>query len=60
LRQTIGWAKKKFGGVFPEKLFLEQLVYFDDLKERVVNWVGEGYENEEIEEFLREEVRKVL
>jgi len=31
LTEIISFAKKIYGSVFEEKLFLQQLVYFDDL-----------------------------
>lgn len=51
---------KKFDGVFAEKLFLEQLVYFDDVVEKVVDWIGEKVGNEEIKEFLKYLVQEKL
>lgn len=53
-------ATKKFDGVFAEKLFLEQLVYFDDVEEKTIDWVGEKIRNEEIKDFLKCLVREKL
>ena len=60
LNKLIALASKKFDGVFSEKLFLEQLVYFDDVEEKVVDWVGGGVKNDEIKDLLKLEVLKKI
>lgn len=49
-------AKKKFTGEFNEKLFLEQLVYFDDLIVVPTTFIKESYEEKEIKFFLEKKV----
>lgn len=60
LDKLIELAVRKFDGVFSPKLFLEQLVYFDDVEEKVVDWVGEKTSNGELKKWLNNEVRKYL
>lgn len=48
----IAKAKKKFGDLFPEKLFLQQLLYFDDLKIASVEFLGKSYTSKEIQAFF--------
>lgn len=45
-------AKKKFGDLFPEKIFLSQLAYLKDLKMQPIEFLGDAYAPEEIEKFL--------
>lgn len=55
--EIVGDAKRKFGGLFSEKLFLEQLVYFEGLENRVVEWIDEKMDNGEVEKYLEEMVK---
>ena len=52
LKQTILDAKEKFGGEFSEKLFLSQLLYFEDLKDFTVELIGERYSVDEVRSFF--------
>lgn len=58
LNNIIGFAKKKFEGEFNEKLFLEQLVYFDDLLVAETVYLKESYEENEIKSFLEKQVEE--
>ena len=53
-------AKKRFGGAFSEKLFLEQLTYFDDLKDFTVDYLGESYQPNEIQDYFKELARNFV
>lgn len=53
----ISEAKERFKGEFSEKLFLEQLVYYDDLEIQPISFVGRNYSTEEIQEYLQQAVR---
>lgn len=56
-------SQKKFGVEFAPKLFLEQLVYFQDLEITEISFVKEKYSPNEIQEFLKnkvKELRKVI
>ncbi len=54
------FAKKKFQGEFNEKLFLEQLVYFDDLIIAETVFLKESYKEQEIKEFLEKQVEEYV
>ena len=56
LKEIIQDAKRKFMGAFSEKLFLSQLVYFDDLKDFTVDFIGKKYYPKEIQGFLEKAV----
>lgn len=53
LEKIILDAKEKFKGVFSEKLFLSQLVYFEDLKDFTVEFIREKYSVSQIKDFLK-------
>jgi hypothetical protein len=53
-------TQKKFSGLFSEKLFLEQLVYFNDINEKTIEWTDKNYSNIEIENKLKEVVEKYI
>lgn len=52
LENVIEDAEKKFDGGFSSKLFLSQLVYFDDLEDFTVDFIGRKYALEEIKRYL--------
>jgi len=60
LKKIIEDALVRFKGLFAEKLFLEQLVYFEDLKEDTVEWVGKTIENKDIKVAIEEMAKKYL
>lgn len=53
-------AKKKFKGEFNEKLFLEQLVYFDDLVIVPIDFMKESYKEKEIKVFLEKKAEEYI
>ncbi len=59
---TLDWiiknAIKKFKNEFPEKIFLEQRVYFQDLKIFPIEFLKEKYTPEEIKTFFEKVVKK--
>lgn len=56
LNQIIEDAKEKFGGEFSEKLFLSQLVYFEDLKDFAIDFIGKKYTKEEVLNFFLQQI----
>jgi hypothetical protein len=60
LGNVIEDAEKKFGGAFSSKLFLSQLVYFDDLEDFTVDFIGREYSFSEIKEYLELTVSKYI
>lgn len=57
LKEIVQQAPQKFGTEFNPKLFLEQLVYFEDLETPPINFVGESLPEAEIKNFLVGTVR---
>lgn len=53
-------ANKRFEGLFSEKLFLEQLVYFKDLKVFPIEFLKSKYRIEEIQRFFKKTVSDYL
>jgi hypothetical protein len=59
LNGVISIAQKKFGSVFDPRLFLEQLVYFDDLADTTIQFAGEPVQTEDLEKFFEQETAKL-
>ena len=60
LKRVIVDAKEKFAGEFSEKLFLSQLIYFEDLKDFTVELIKEKYSVDEIKSFFKQAVGSYL
>lgn len=60
IETLISLAEKKFAGMFSEKLFLEQLVYFDDLDIAAITFIKESYDEKEIKSFLEKQVEEYI
>ena len=60
VQQIISLSEKRFGGEFNEKLFLQQLTYFDDIKIVETTFLKESYTPDEIKNYLQEAVRTYL
>lgn len=44
LKEIVHWSEKKYGGVFSQRMFLEQLVFTDDLEvDTKLKYLGEKY-----------------
>lgn len=56
----IALAEQKFAGMFAEKLFLEQLAYFDDFDIDPIVFLKESYEEKEIKSFLEKKVEEYI
>ena len=56
ISQIIIDAKEKFSGEFSAKLFLSQLVYFDDIKDFTIDFIGKEYKKEKILDFFQNQV----
>ena len=59
LNAIISIAQKKFGNVFDPRLFLEQLVYFDDIADTAIQFAGEPVQTEDLEKFFEQETAKL-
>lgn len=60
METLIALAEQKFAGMFSEKLFLEQLVYFDDLDIAITAFIKESYKEKEIKSFLEKQVEEYI
>lgn len=58
LEKVIHEAAKKFGGAFSERLFLEQLVYFEELKDLRIDFLKKKYNPKQVLQFLKKEVSR--
>lgn len=58
LDEIINVAIKKFGTDFSQKLFLEQLVYWGDIYNYEIDFVGDEIQIETVKSFLENEVRE--
>lgn len=58
LEKIVKEAQKRFRGAFSEKLFLEQLVYFGDLEDFTVEFIGEEYSPGQVLEFFKRVTRE--
>lgn len=58
MEDVITHAQNKFKEEFSETLFLQQLVYFDDLTISPIEFAGVKYKDKEIRKFLTEKVKK--
>ena len=58
LAEIVKLGLKKFKEEFNEKLFLEQLIYFKDLGDFKISFIGKGYSEKEIKNHLINEVKK--
>lgn len=52
LNEIIADAKEKYGEAFNGRLFLEQLLYTDDLDDDPIIWLWEPVSKEEMKEFF--------
>lgn len=58
LKDIVNMAIKKFGNDFTTKLFLEQLVYWEDIYNYEIDFVGKEVPVDDIKLFLENEVRE--
>lgn len=60
LEALIKETKKKFEGNFNEKLFLEQLTYYEDINDWTIDWIKEESTHQEIKKFFKQAVSEYL
>lgn len=53
-------TKKRYNDLFEEKLFLEQLGYFDDLTEKQIEFIGTPISEDKIKQFLITTLKQYL
>ncbi len=59
LADIVSNAKKKFGRVFSEKLFLSQLYYSSDLKDFSVEFINEEITPGDLKSFFEQEIKRI-
>lgn len=59
LREIIALAEKKYGDVFDVRLFLEQLLYLEDVEDADILFLKEKIGREEIRKLFETKVAKV-
>ncbi len=59
LEHIIDIAVKKFGSVFDPRLFLEQLVYFGDITDTNIQFLGPPIQKNDLESFFEQEAAKI-
>lgn len=58
LKDILSDAKRKFSGLFSEKLFLGQLIYFSDIQDFEIEFLRKKYAPEEIKIFFEKVVKE--
>ncbi len=59
LEKIIALCEKKYGNEFNRRLFLEQLIYSEDIEEAEIHFLKEKIVKSEIENFFEKEVKKL-
>lgn len=59
LEKIISDTQRKFQGLFSEKLFLGQLIYFGDLQDFKIDFLEESIQSDVIKRFFEKEVKKL-
>jgi len=59
LAEIIKMAEKKYKEQFNSRLFLEQLVYFEDIEDVKIVFLKERADKKELEKFFENEIKKV-
>lgn len=59
LEEIIGLAERKYSSDFNARLFLEQLVYFEDISDENIRFLKEPVDKETIKKFFENEIGKI-
>ena len=59
LLDIIKISEEKFKELFDPRLFLEQLVYLEDIQEEPIQFLKKKVGKKELEDFFQEEIKKV-
>jgi len=59
LEKIIAISKKKFKGEFNQRLFLEQLIYLEDVEEMEIEFLREKPTKRQLQKFFEKEVSKL-
>ncbi len=59
LKGIIKGARRKFGGLFSEKLFLSQLSYFEDIKDLCLEFIKKEVTLQQLQRFFEKEIKQL-
>ena len=59
LTDIMDFCDKKYSAQFNRKLFLEQLIYFDDIEDMEIQFLKQKVTKEQLEVFFKKEVEKL-
>ena len=59
LKKIIDLADKKYKEEFNARLFLEQLIYLEDVREVKINFLEKPVSKTQIQKFFEEEIKKI-
>lgn len=59
LMEIIELAEKKYAGEFNSRLFLEQLIYLEDIEDTEILFLAESADKIKIEKFFKAEIQKL-
>lgn len=59
LEQILHLAEQKFGSEFNDRLFLEQLIYLDDIEDTAIKFLSHPASKEELQKYFEEEIKKL-
>ena len=60
LEGTITDAKNKYKGLFTDRLFLEQLLYIDDLEDEPIQWIRDVVSKEYMRDFFATIIKQII
>jgi len=58
LDKIIRDSREKFGGEFSEKLFLSQLVYYEDISDYTIEFTGYFIDKDDVKSFFEDQIRQ--
>lgn len=59
LNEIIELSEKKYGSEFNSRLFLEQLIYLEDVKDTEIIFLGQVIGKKEVESFFRKKIGEI-
>jgi hypothetical protein len=60
LKKIINLADKKYREEFNARLFLEQLIYLEDVRDAKINFLERAVSKKELQEFFEKEIKKII
>lgn len=59
LSDIISLAESKYGAAFNSRLFLEQIIYLEDITDTQITWLARPLTKDQIEQFFLNEIKKI-